>query len=43
MSGGLEVYRTRDVGEDWRVRGGVKEVKLIGDKVANELGLRGLT
>ena len=41
MSGGLEVYRTRDVGEDLRVRGGVKEVKLIGDEVANELGLRG--
>ena len=26
-----------------RVRGGVKDVKLIGDEVANGLGLRGLT
>ena len=43
MSGGLEVYWTTDVGEDLRVRGGVKDVKLIGDKVANELGLRELT
>ena len=43
MSRGPEVYRTRDVGEDLRVRGEVKGVKLIGDKVANELGLRGVT
>ena len=42
MSGGPEVYQTRDVREDLRVRG-VKDVKLIGDEVANELGLRGLT
>ena len=32
MSGGLEVYRTGDVGEDLRARGGVKDVKLIGDE-----------
>ena len=43
MSGGLEVYWTGDVGEDLRVRGGVKDVKLIRDEVANELELRGLT
>ena len=43
MSRGLEVYQTRYVGEDLRVRGGVKDVKLIGVEVANELGLRGLT
>ena len=43
MSRGPEVYQTGDVGEGLRVRGGVKEVKLIGDEVANELGLRGLT
>ena len=41
MSGGPEVYRTRDVGEDLGVRGGVKDVKLIGDEVANGLGLGG--
>ena len=35
------MYWTRDVGEDLRVRGRVKEVKLIRDKVANRLGLRG--
>ena len=43
MSGGQEVYQTGDVGEDLRVRGGVKDVNLIGDEVANGLGLRGLT
>ena len=41
MSGGPEVYRTRDVGEDLRARGEVKDVKLIGDEVADGLGLRG--
>ena len=43
MSGGPEVYWTGDVGEDLRVRGGAKDMKLIGDEVANGLGLRGLT
>ena len=43
MSGGLAVYWTRDIGEDLRVRGEVKDVKLIGDEVANGLGLRGVT
>ena len=43
MSRDLEVYQTGDVGEDLRVREGVKDVKLIGDEVANELELRGLT
>ena len=38
-----EVYRTGDVGEDLRVKGGVKDVKLIGDEVANGLGLGGVT
>ena len=32
MSGGSEVYRTGDVGEDLRVRGGVRKVKLIGGR-----------
>ena len=41
MSGGPEVYQTRDVGEDLRVRGGVKDMKLIEDEVANGLGLGG--
>ena len=40
---GPEVYRTGDVGEDLRARGGVKDVKLIRDEVANGLGLRGVT
>ena len=31
MSGGLEVYRTGDVGEDLRVREGVKEVLSVGN------------
>ena len=43
MSRGPEVYQTRDVGEDLRARGGVKDVKLIGDEVANGLGHRGVT
>ena len=43
MSRGLEVYQTGDVGEDLRVRGGVNDVKLIEDEVANELGLRRIT
>ena len=41
MSRGLEVYRTRDAGGDLRVRGGVKDVELIGDEVANEWNLGG--
>ena len=41
MSGGPEVYQTRDIGEDLRVRGEVKDVKLIGDEVADGLGLKG--
>ena len=36
-------YRTGDVGEDLREGGEVKDVKLIGDEVANGLGLRGVT
>ena len=43
MSKGPEVYRTGDVREDLRVKGRVKDVKLIGDEVVNGLGLRGLT
>ena len=43
MSRGLEVYQTRDVGEDLRGRRGVKDVKLIGDEVVNGLGLRRVT
>ena len=43
MGGGPEVYGTGDVGEDLRVRGEVKDVKLIGDEVVNGLGLRGVT
>ena len=43
MSGGLEVYRTGDVGEDLRVKGRVKDVKLIGYEVVNGLGPKGLT
>ena len=41
MSGGPKVYQTGDVGEDLRVKGRDKVVRLIGDKVANELELRG--
>ena len=41
MSRAPEVYWTGDVGEDLRARGEVKDVKLIGDEVANGLGLRG--
>ena len=43
MSRGPEVYQTRDVREDLRVRGGVKDAKLIRDEVANGWGLRALT
>ena len=41
MSGGPAVYQTGDVGEDLRARREVKDVKLIGDEVANALGLKG--
>ena len=43
MSGGPEVYRTGGIGKDLRVRGEVKDVRLIGDEVASGLRLRGLT
>ena len=41
MSGGPEVYRTGDVGENLRARGEVKVVILIGGEVAKGLGIKG--
>ena len=43
MSRGPVVYQRGDVGEDLRVKGEVKDVKLIRDEVANRLELRGVT
>ena len=41
--GWVNKWRSRDIREELRVKGGVKDVKLMEDKVANGLGLRGLT
>ena len=41
MSGGLAVYWTGDVRKDFESEGRGQGCKLIGDDVANGLGLRG--
>ena len=41
VTSGGPVYRTGDVGEDLRVKGRDKVVRLIRDEVASELELRG--
>ena len=43
MSGGLEVYRTRDDREDFESKGRSQEHGINRGEVANELELRGLT